>query len=292
MTNTTIAFILRIALGLAAVYVILLVLLYTFQSRLIHLPNLPGRALTATPEAIGLAYRDVTIPTDDGLELHGWFVPAREPRGTLLFFHGNAGNISHRLDSLDLFNRLDLSVLIVDYRGYGESKGRPSEQGLYRDGEAALAFLQDEFDVPAAEVVVFGRSLGAAVAAHVGAQAPVAALVLESAFTSVADVGSELYPIFPVRTLVRYRYPTIDYVERSEGPLLVIHSPEDEIIPFSHGQRLYDAGPQARLMLRIAGDHNTGFLRHRERYLRGWRQFLDDYVDGGAIEPAETDGRD
>jgi uncharacterized protein len=275
---TTLALIARIALGLALVYLLLLTLLFVFQSRLIHLPGIPGRELTASPSDIGLDYEDVHIATADGLQLHAWYVPAVEERGVVLFFHGNAGNISHRLDSIALFNELGLSVLIPDYRGYGRSEGRPSEAGLYRDADAALAYLIDQRGVSPERLIVFGRSLGAAVAAHVASQETVAALVLESAFTSVADMAAELYPIFPVRALVRQHYPTLEHMQRSDAPLLIIHSPDDEIIPFRHGQTLYESGPEARRLLEIEGDHNTGFLRSRSRYLDGWQRFLEEYV--------------
>lgn len=292
MSSSTIALLLRLAVGLAVLYALLLGLLYVFQSRLIHLPHVPGRELVATPADAGLHYRDVEMVTGDDLRLHGWFVPAAEERAVLLFLHGNAGNVSHRLDSLEIFHALGLSVLIIDYRGYGRSEGRPSEDGLYRDGQAAMDFLAGELQVAPGEVLVFGRSLGAAVAAHVAARNPVAGLVLESAFTSVADMGAELYPMFPVRPLVRHRYPTLETLQEVSAPLLVIHSPEDEIIPFHHGRTLYEHGPEARLLLRIAGDHNTGFLRHRERYVAGWRLFMDDYLGEDPPGPGVTDGRE
>jgi len=265
-------------IGLALVYLVPLALLYVFQDRLVHLPGIPGRDLTATPERIGLAYDDVALETPDGVRLHGWWLPHGEARGTLLFLHGNAGNISHRLDSLEIFHDLGLEVLIIDYRGYGQSEGRPSEAGLKQDARVALDYLLDERGRTAGEVVVFGRSLGGALAADLAAERELAAVIVESAFTSVPDLAAELYPIYPVRWLARLNYDTRAGLARSQAPVLVIHSPEDEIIPFAHGERLYDAAAEPRYFLELRGDHNTGFLRHRQIYQQGLDDFLDHHL--------------
>ena len=151
-------------LGLC-LYAGLTALIYFRQSSLIYYPNMPGRSLAATPQQIGLAFEDVELVTDDAVRLHGWFVPSEESRATLLFFHGNAGNISHRLDSIAIFNRMKLDVLIIDYRGYGQSQGRVTEKGTYRDAEAAWMYLTETRGIDADKIVVFGRSLGASIAA-------------------------------------------------------------------------------------------------------------------------------
>ena len=196
---------------LAVLYVALGLVLYLFQGSLVYLANLPGRALQAAPTDIGLDFEDVTIGTADGERLHGWFVPAPGARGTLLFFHGNAGNISHRLESIAIFHGLGLDVLIIDYRGYGQSSGSPSEAGTYADAQAAWKYLVEERGLPPDRIVVFGRSLGGAVGAWLasprgGGRQP-AALIIESAFTSGADMARRLYPVYPARLLTRLRYP-------------------------------------------------------------------------------------
>jgi len=258
------------------VYVGLMLLLYGMQSRLIHLPGVPGRELTATPADVGLRWDDVIIETADGERLHGWYLPADdEPHHTVLFFHGNAGNISHRLDSLEIFHELGVATLIIDYRGYGQSSGSPSEDGLYRDAQATWDYVVDSRGVPADQVIAFGRSLGAAVAAHLAAEREVGGLILESAFTAAPDLGAELYPIFPVRLLARIEYPTREFVQRVDAPVLVVHSPDDEIIPFHHGEALYEAASDPKEFLRMQGDHNTGFLRSREVYTQGLRRWFD-----------------
>lgn len=252
----------------------LVLLLFLLQSCLIYYPDVPTRAIVATPDAIGLDYEPVKISTGDGLNLDGWYVPARDARGVLLFFHGNAGNISHRLESLEIFNRLRLSTLIFDYRGYGRSEGTPSEEGTYRDAAAAWRYLTEIRRVPRERIVLFGRSLGGAIAAHAASRHRPAALILESAFTSVPDVATHYFGMFPVRWLTRYRYDTGRALRTVSCPVLIIHSPDDEIIPFQHGRALFDIAPSEKRFLSIRGDHNTGFLMSGEHYVNGLDEFL------------------
>jgi fermentation-respiration switch protein FrsA (DUF1100 family) len=257
-------------------YATLVVMVWAMQGCMIHIPS---RNLVATPADIGLGYEDLTLTTVDDEKLHAWFVPAVEARGTLLFFHGNAGNISHSLHSLEIFHELGLDVLIIDYRGYGQSTGRPSERGLYRDADAALLYLVEERGIPRERIVVFGRSLGGAVAANLASRERVGALILESVFTSVPDIGSELYPFLPVRLLVRYRYDTPKALETVNAPVLVIHSQDDEIIPYAHGRAIYEAAPEPRRFLDIQGDHNRGFMRSRDPYMAGLGDFLESVLE-------------
>jgi hypothetical protein len=201
-----------------------------------------------------------------------------EARGVLLFFHGNAGNISHRLDSIAIFNRLGLDVLIVDYRGYGQSTGRPTEAGTYRDAQAAWDYLRQARGVAADRVVIFGRSLGGAVGAWLASQLPAdetpAAVIIESSFSSGADMARRLYPIFPARLLTRLKYPVVEYVARLRCPLLVVHSRDDEIIPYAMGQAVYAAASQPKSFLELRGDHNAGFWISRASYVPGLEAFL------------------
>jgi fermentation-respiration switch protein FrsA (DUF1100 family) len=265
--------------GIGVIYVVLGALLYFLQGSLVFLANMPGRALDATPGDIGLTYEDVHIATSDGERLHGWYVPAAAARGVLLFFHGNAGNISHRLESIAIFNRLGLDVLIVDYRGYGQSTGKPGEKGTYRDAQAAWAYLLEERGLAPGRTVVFGRSLGGAVGAWLASQLPgdeaPAAVIIESSFSSGADMARRLYPIFPARLLTRLEYPVVEYVARLRSPVLVVHSRDDEIIPFPMGRAIYEAAPAPKSFLELRGDHNAGFWISREAYTAGLDGFLD-----------------
>jgi fermentation-respiration switch protein FrsA (DUF1100 family) len=261
-------------------YIALCLYLFLAQENLVFFPNIPSRELTASPADIGLEYEPVSIETDDQVSLHGWFVPASEEKGTLLFFHGNAGNISHRLDSLRIFHDLGLSVLIIDYRGYGQSQGTISEKGTYLDAEAAWNYLVETRKISSKKIIVFGRSLGAAIAAYSAERHTPGALILESAFTSVPDMAARLYPIFPVRLLSRFQYNTKKLLQSVNCPVLIIHSPNDEIIPFENGVQLYQKAREPRTMLELQGGHNEGFLVSGKTYIEGINKFLTANLSG------------
>jgi fermentation-respiration switch protein FrsA (DUF1100 family) len=261
--------------GIAAgVYLGLLLMLTALQTRLIYFPS---REIEATPEQAGLAYEEVFFPAADGVRLHGWFVPAPGARGTVLFFHGNAGNLSHRLASLQTFHQLGYSTFIVSYRGYGRSTGRPSEAGTYRDAEGAWRWLVEQRGIATEQIVIFGRSLGGAVATWLAVQQTPRALILESTFTSVPDLGAELFPFLPVRLIARVHYDTRALLPRVQSPVLIVHSPQDDIIPYHHGRRLWDAAPEPKEFLEITGTHNEGFVTSGRRYVEGLEGFLRSY---------------
>jgi uncharacterized protein len=249
-------------------------LMYVFQERLLFLPDAPGRAVTATPAALGLAYEELGIVAADGERLHGWWIPAPRARFTVLHFHGNAGNIGHRLEHVQLLHGLGLNMLLFDYRGYGRSSGTASEAGLYRDAEAVWEHAVATRGVPAASVVLHGQSMGGAVAAWLAARREPAALVVESAFTSVPELAGQLYPWLPGRWMTHLKLDTRAAVARARCPVLVIHSREDEIIPFAHGEALYAAATGRKALLALGGSHNDGFWLGREAYAASWRDFL------------------
>ena len=259
--------------GLAVVYAALLALVFFLQSRLIYFP---AREVAATPEARGLAFENVQLAAADGPTLDAWYVPVESARGTVLFCHGNAGNISHRLESIAIFHSLGLGTLIFDYRGYGRSTGHPSEEGTYLDAEAAWRYLVEERKISPDRIVVFGRSLGAGVATWLAARRRVAALIAESAFTSVPDLAADLYPWLPVRGLVHIKYDNLERIAHLELPILVVHSRDDEIIPFHHGQRLFDAASRHARLLEIHGGHNDGFYTSGALYRDGLNRFVDE----------------
>ena len=265
------------------IYLALLLYLYFNQTSMLHLPHVPGRQVTTTPRAVGLTYEPVSLHTRDGLYLEGWFLPVTQSRATLLFFHGNAGNISHRLDSLRLFHDLGLSVLIFDYRGYGNSGGKPTEAGIYLDAEAAWRYLTESRGIPSDQILLFGRSFGGAVAAYLAERHPALGLVLESTFTSVPDMAEELYPWLPVRRLARFQYDTRSRLANIHLPLMLIHSIDDEVIPYNHGKALFASAPEPKRFLTLRGDHNSGFLQNRESYRKGW----DDFIRYCTADPVE-----
>lgn len=264
-------------LALAGVlYMGLSLALYLFQDRMVFLANMPGRALEATPGDMGLEYEDAWIDTSDGEKLHGWLIPAAVPRGTLLFFHGNAGNISHRLDSIMIFNKLGLDVLIIDYHGYGQSSGSPGEDKTYLDAQAAWDYLVVERGVSADHIVIFGRSLGGAVGAWLGSRPGVnpAGVIIESSFSSGVDMARTLYWFLPARLITRVKYPVADYAAGLRAPLLVAHSRDDEIIPFRMGRVVFEAAPGPKYFHEMHGDHNAGFWISREQYVPALDTFL------------------
>ena len=265
---------LNVILIAAGIYAVLLLIVYLNQSSLLYLPGMPSRELTASPRDIGLIHEDVRLLTDDGVDLHGWYIPTERARGTLLFFHGNAGNISHRLESLQMFHQLGLNVLIFDYRGYGQSQGQPGERGTQLDALAAWHHLVDIRGESPDRIVLFGRSLGGALAAWLAARVQPGALILESAFISVPELAAELYWWLPARLLSRLQYNTRNYLAEVHCPVQVIHSREDEIIPYRHGQSLYEAAHPPRTFLELRGDHNTGFIVSGDNYMRGLETFL------------------
>lgn len=271
-TMNTIAAVLIVALGL---YAALVALAFVFQERLLYFPL---KHLGTTPADIGLDYQAVTLETADGLTLGGWFIPAEPARAALLFFHGNAGNISHRLDSLAIFHRLGLSVLIIDYRGYGQSQGRPSEAGTYRDADAAWRYLTEFQQIPPERIIVFGRSLGGGVAAYTAQTYRPAALILESTFTSAPDLAAESYPFLPTRRLSRIQYNTRGRLPHIACPVLIVHSRDDQLIPFHHGRALAAAANEPKTLLPINGNHNEGFMLTGATYVAGLDEFISRYV--------------
>jgi hypothetical protein len=255
-------------------YGCVLALAYVFQSRLIYFPEI-GREVAATPQAYGLRFEPVTITTEDNERLAGWWVPAENALGAVLFFHGNAGNIAHRLDYLEMFHRMRYSTLIVDYRGYGQSTGSPSEEGTYRDATAAWEYLRYARAGRPQDIIIMGESLGGAVAAWLAAREPARAVVLASTFTSIPDLGAQLYPFLPVRLISRYSYDTLGAVRKIGSPLLVAHSREDDIIPYSHGRALFEAAGEPKQFLELSGGHNDGFVFMREEWVAQLAAFLE-----------------
>lgn len=263
-----------ILIGLILVYVLLIVLVYFQQRGMVYYPV---REVTATPKDVGMDFEEITLRTEDGIHVSAWYIPAREQRGVVLFCHGNAGNISHRLDSLRIFHDLRLGVIIFDYRGYGKSEGSPTEKGTYLDAESAWEYLVQQKKIPAGKIILFGRSLGSAVATEVALRHSAGALIIESGFTSIPDFGQNLFPYLPVKLLSRFQYATIEKVNRIDCPKLFIHSPLDEIIPFEHGVALFEKASEPKEFLEITGGHNDGFLLSGGIYAQGLNRFLSQY---------------
>ena len=265
-----------IVITIAGAYIILAGFLFVFQSHYVYYPE---RALLADPSGVGLDFESVHFETEDGVKLSAWFIPSDNARGVILFCHGNAGNISHRLESIQIFHQLGLSVCIFDYRGYGQSEGSPTEQGTYQDAEAAWRYLTETRQVEPDQIIVFGRSLGGAVAAWLAQSHRPGALILESTFTSVPDIAATLYPYLPVRFFSRFQYNTAEYLGGIDCPVLIVHSRDDEIMPFSHGRQLFEIAREPKELLEIYGTHNEGFITSGEHYEQGLNAFISKYVE-------------
>lgn len=266
-------------------YLFILGLVYLGQSRMVYIPS---RQIVGTPQNLGLAYTPVQITTKDGVKITGWYIPHSASAKTILFCHGNGGNISYRQNYISVLHQLGFNLFLFDYRGYGESEGEPSEIGTYYDSEAAWQYLTREQGIPPQEIIIYGESLGGGIASYLAeqqsrAQVAVGGLVLASTFTSIPDRASELFPYLPVRLLAKYRYPTLDRLPHITAPILVIHSPQDEIIPFHHGQKLYVHANPPKMFLELTGDHNTGFIQSLPVYMAGLRRFRDELMVAGKV---------
>src|SRR3989338_500216 len=257
-----------------AVYAGLSLYLYVFQENYIYFPDLPSREVDASPTDAGLPFESLKIRTEDGEMLDGWFVPAPAGRGTLLYLHGNGGNIGHRVDIIRTFHSLGFGVLIFDYRGYGRSTGKPSEEGTYRDALAAWNYLTQERRIPAQHIVLFGESLGGSIAAWLAERHPPRALMIYAAFTSVPDMAKVLYPFLPTGLIARYRYDTRAALARVHSPLLILHSTEDEIIPYSHAQELLTIAPEPKKLVSLRGGHNDAIFVSGDIFEQALKEFL------------------
>ena len=268
--------VIRILIIVVSICLVIVALFYIFQSHYIYYPE---RNLQADPSTIGLQFDSVCFETANGVNLSGWFIPNDGARGVILFCHGNAGNISHRLESIQIFHRLGLDVFIFDYQGYGQSEGKPTEQGTYEDAKAAWQYLIEERQLAPADIIVFGRSLGGAVASWLAQSHTPGALILESTFTSLRDVAATLYPYLPVRLLLRFQYNTVEYLDRVNCPVLIVHSRDDEIMPLSHGWQLFEVAREPKEFLEITGTHNEGFVTSGKHYEEGLNAFISEYVE-------------
>jgi fermentation-respiration switch protein FrsA (DUF1100 family) len=251
------------------------VLLYScrFDEKFIFYPS-PD--IVETPHSVGLKFDDVTFFTRDGLRLHGWFVPHRQSQTTLIWFHGNAGNISHRLANIRLLHELaEVHVFIFDYRGYGRSEGEVSEEGTYLDGEAAVEYLRSARGTQTKGMVFFGRSLGAAVAAEMATRISPMALILESPFVSIREMARETFPYLPVGYLLRTKYDIVGKVRKVTSPVLVLHGDRDEIVPFSQGKKVFAVAPEPKQFYTIVGaGHNNTYSVGGLAYFRTIKEFI------------------
>lgn len=236
----------------------------------------PERRLESRPEGWGLAHEEVWVAAADGVRLHGWHLPAPSGSTLLLFCHGNAGNISHRLDNIERLLRVGISVYIFDYRGYGLSEGSPSEKGLYLDAEAAQAWAAEKASAAGQRLVVFGRSLGGVAAVHLAARGGCAGAILESTFTNLGAMAREHYPLPLLPGWLAGRFDSLGRIGGLRCPVLFVHGDRDDIVPYRLGQELYAAAPGPKEFLTIDGaGHNDTYHVGGQAYFERLRDFCE-----------------
>ncbi len=264
----------KLFLFLITIFLGALLLIRLFEEKLIFFPS-KYPAGQWRPERFGLQVEDCTFTTAAGVKLHGWFVGNDSAKATLLWCHGNAGNITDRLDNLARLAKLPINIFLFDYRGYGKSEGRPNEAGVYLDAQAAYDFLASRPDVNAEQIVIFGRSLGGAVAVDLATRRAHAGLILESTFGSARDMAGRMFPFLPVRWVMKSEFDSISRIKDIATPKLFLHGDADEIVPFELGQRLFEAAPEPKSFHRLRGAHHNDTYFVDADYFHVLRRFVE-----------------
>ncbi|MCF7805034.1 MAG: alpha/beta fold hydrolase [Candidatus Marinimicrobia bacterium] len=260
---------------LVIIYLAFAGFLYLFQEQFVFHPS---SAIHSTPADVGLPYEEVTVTTQDGIDIAGWFIPHPDARAVILYFHGNANNLADRVEYLKLLHSLRVSIFGIDYRGYGKSDGKPDARGTYKDAEAAWEYLVNDQNIAPENIVIYGRSLGGAIATWLARQKNPGALILGSSFTSAGDMARKMFPFMPVKLLVRVPYNTLEHLKYVDSPVLVSHSIDDTTVPFEHGKRLFEAANPPKEFLELRGPHNNVVFTSRQQYLEGLDSFLSRYA--------------
>ncbi|MCG3148348.1 MAG: hypothetical protein PCFJNLEI_01791 [Verrucomicrobiae bacterium] len=231
----------------------------------------PDKTPFRTPPGV----TDLALTASDGVKIHGWFVPGPTNAPlTVLFFHGNAGNLSHRDEKIAILRELGANVCIIDYRGYGRSEGHPHEQGTYRDAQAAYDHLTKTQHRDPRTIIIYGESLGTGISVELAARGPVGGLILEAGFTSIPDVAQELFPFLPVRYLVRNKYESLRKITGVTAPVLLLHSRQDEVFGYRHAERLYAAAHEPKRLVELRGGHNDAFVQSLPVYRGALKEFF------------------
>lgn len=261
-------------------YLFIVGLITLLQNQLIFHP---AKEHWDTPDRLNMTWSEHRVKTTDGVLLHGWMIGNPEDQPVVVYSHGNAGNISGRIDIAGVIANQGAAVFLYDYRGYGKSEGTPTEEGIYTDGKAVVYYLRDELNISTDQMVFFGRSLGGAVATRQAAKFVGAGLVLDSAFLSGKEIATDIYPFIP-KFLVRLDFPVGEDLRRSATQrVMIMHAKSDRIIPFRHGEELYqnasDDSSKTATFVELRGGHNTSFIESREMYARIWSEFLSKIDD-------------
>lgn len=257
--------------------IVLLLLVVWLGVRWVEWRNLyhPSSIIEFTPADVGLSYEDVYFVAEDSVALTGWWIPCEQARGTVIICHGNGGNIGNRISLADDLHRLGVNVFLFDYRGYGNSRGWPRERGLYRDARAAYEVVRARYndsDVP--PILVYGESLGGAVALQLALEKPVKGLIMQSTFTSTRDMAWVIYPHIPLAYLIPDSFNSLRKITKLKVPLLIAHSREDDLVPFQMGSQLFDASPQPKEFIELRGGHNESGWTIGDNYWRALERFI------------------
>lgn len=264
-------------ISIAGVYLVGCSCLLLGQDKLVYFPN---KEITWTPAQGGFSYDDVMLVTEGRQRINAWFIEKKNARGTILLAHGNGENIGNLFDYAEFYTALGMNVMLFDYRGYGRSEGRPSEKATYEDIMACWKYLTFDRGISPSNIVIVGRSLGGGVASWLAVRVKPAGLVLESTFTSVPDVGAEVFPWLPVRLVARIHYDTKDIIGQMGCPVLIAHSPQDEVIPYKHGQKLFDLAQDPKVFVEMTGGHNSSPWERGSAYPKALDEFLAQCLNG------------
>lgn len=267
----------RVAAFVVIVLIVLLLYVRYIQATGIFFPT---REIVATPAEYGLGFENISLSTPDDKRIHGWFIPYDSAKATVLFFHGNGGNISHRLEKILILRQAAVNICIIDYRGYGNSTGKPSEGALYRDARLVYTYLCNERAIDAEHIILYGESLGAAVAIDLAKDVPVKGLIVEGGFSSGKDLGRHFYPFVPPPLLPNI-FDSVTKIRTVTVAKLFIHARHDEVVPFKFAKKLYVAAPEPKQFIESSGGHNDTHVTSSQQYRQAIFDFIRRLASGG-----------
>ncbi|HBG61444.1 MAG: hypothetical protein A2Y03_01380 [Omnitrophica WOR_2 bacterium GWF2_38_59] len=265
----------------ALIYIVVFLVLFVLYVRYLEYKSLfyPIKDVLVTPTSIGLSYENIYFKTRTGLVLNGWLVEGvPQSKAVMLFFHGNAGNIGDRLTKLKYFSQMGVNVFIIDYRGYGKSEGSPSEEGLYEDAAAAFDYIVSRKELDPEKIISYGVSLGGAVAVDLAANRKVCGLIVDSSFSNAKDMAKKILPFIP-GFIIKTKLDSLAKIKGIKYPKLFLHSPQDEVVPFVLGRKLYKAASEPKEFVELSGGHNDNHIEDEAKYKEKINLFINDIVN-------------
>ncbi|MGM0607384.1 MAG: alpha/beta hydrolase [Candidatus Muiribacteriota bacterium] len=264
----------NILIVLILFFTFILVFFRFFQNKLIFFPV---KSLSITPKNYNLDFENIIIKTDNNFIVRGWFIPGDKNRETILFNYGNGGNMSYHIDRAAFYNKLGFNSLFFDYPGYGKTEGKLTENNLYSSAENCYNYLINEKEIQESDIIIWGWSLGCAPAAKLASKNNPKALIVESGFTQIKEIGGYHYPFLPIKQMARYYFPTVDFIKKVDIPMLFIHSADDEIIPFFMGKKLFEEAEGDKKFVTINGSHNDSFFVSKSIIENNLSLFLENF---------------